>query len=786
MPIYTQNKFKRSHAHQGPVFPQWVHDYLATGAPKGQRNPTLFAVSCQFRDAGISIDEAKPRLVARALADGLSEFEAIKAIGSAYAGDVRSPLGSNGANATAGPASNGTTNRSAPPPTPPPQQQQSTAPPPHPVPLPPPMPDGFRLLLEICFLPGEFVAIGEGSRSQNGNLEIDKGSTLPRERWIELALKKPLSAIRRTLEGVFVRVNPMKSGCGNDKDVTAFRHLLIEFDWDSNHHRIPKEIQYAYFLNSGLPISAITDSGNKSLQALVRLDAPDEKEYKRRREIVWKLFESQDGFDRSVGNPARYSRCPGVERNLYDDVDETKPTGKTGHQELLRVKVGAKSWDEWEAAQQAGDYTEAELDELTKQDLEYYRRGTPSLPKAMADEAFYGIAGEIVRLIEVQSEASREGILAQILVGLGNILGRGVRIKQSAWHFLNEFVVLVGKTSFGRKGTSWNTAQDLFEVLDPDWVSNRVIDGFQSGEAIVHEVRDPGVILTRKGKANDPGVTDKRLQIFEEEFGRFLMVAGRQGNTLSEITRRAWDARKQLNTKGKISPEKATEPHISLIGHVTRNELLKSIKELENQNGFSNRILWVATHRAKIVSNPDSIDWETDQPVIIQRLKDVIQTMSIRRELHWSPAGKAAWNAYYHSLKSSGSGVVGAIIGRSVAHVLRLTMIYTALDHSTLMEPPHLEAAKAFWTYCVRTARWLFGETTGDKNADRIYWALSHEPNGMTQTEISKFVFSRNTPSIDIEQSLGVLLDAELVTMKMEGTSKTQRPTKRWFAVDSQ
>ena len=96
----------------------------------------------------------------------------------------------------------------------------------------------------------------------------------------------------------------------------------------------------------------------------------------------------------------------------------------------------------------------------------------------------------------------------------------------------------------------------MFEVLDPDWVSNRVIDGFQSGEAIVHEVRDPGVIVSRKGKTIDPGVTDKRLQIFEEEFGRFLMVAGRQGNTLSEITRRAWDARKWLNTKGKISPEK--------------------------------------------------------------------------------------------------------------------------------------------------------------------------------------------------------------------------------------
>ena len=36
--------------------------------------------------------------------------------------------------------------------------------------------------------------------------------------------------------------------------------------------------------------------------------------------------------------------------------------------------------------QSSGDYTEAELDELTKKDLEYYRRGAPALPKSMADE----------------------------------------------------------------------------------------------------------------------------------------------------------------------------------------------------------------------------------------------------------------------------------------------------------------------------------------------------------------------------------------------------------------
>jgi hypothetical protein len=59
---------------------------------------------------------------------------------------------------------------------------------------------------------------------------------------------------------------------------------------------------------------------------------------------------------------------------------------------------------------------------------------------------------------------------------------------------------------------------------------------------------------------------------------------------------------------------------------------------------------------------------------------------------------------------------------------------------------------------------------------------LIHEPKGMTQTAISNFVFGRNTPSIVIEQAFSLLLQFELVTMKMESVPNTTKPTKRWFA----
>src|SRR5450432_2600811 len=121
---------------------------------------------------------------------------------------------------------------------------------------------------------------------------------------------------------------------------------------------------------------------------------------------------------------------------------------------------------------------------------------------------------------------------------------------------------------------------------------------------------------------------------------------------------------------------------------------------------------------------PPWINWRKDHPAILDRLNTIINDLgpaAPKRELHWSDQGKKDWCEFYNSIKSSGSGVVGAIVARTDAHVLRLTMHFTVLDGSALMEPLHLKAAIAFWQYCERSASWIFGQKTGDKAADKIY-----------------------------------------------------------------
>jgi hypothetical protein len=92
----------------------------------------------------------------------------------------------------------------------------------------------------------------------------------------------------------------------------------------------------------------------------------------------------------------------------------------------------------------------------------------------MAQPAFYGLAGQIVDHIYPHSEASREALLLQLLVGLGSVIGSGPHRKQSGEHRLNEFLVVVGSTSFGRKGTSWNPIENLLALVDPIWFRDRI------------------------------------------------------------------------------------------------------------------------------------------------------------------------------------------------------------------------------------------------------------------------------------------------------------------------
>jgi hypothetical protein len=364
----------------------------------------------------------------------------------------------------------------------------------------------------------------------------------------------------------------------------------------------------------------------------------------------------------------------------------------------------------------------------------------PAWPEPLGDEAFHGLAGRIVRLIEPASEADPAALLVQIIVALGNAAGRGAHLViESDHHRGNEFVVLVGRSSKARKGTSWGRVSRLFERAAEQWAADRVQTGLSSGERLIYAVRDP---VTKREKVSqgpgkppvyaeveaDPGIADKRLLIHEPEFANVLKQTERQGNTLSAVLRLAWDGR-DLRTLTKNSPTRATGAHVSLVGHITADELRRYLTVTESANGFGNRHLFVCVDRSKVLPEGGRVDpgqWQA----LVQEAAEALEFAGRVGEVRRDDEARALWCEIYGELSEGKPGLAGAHLARGEAHVMRLALLYALLDRSPAIRAEHLLAALALWDYCERSVRFVFGDSLGDPVADELQRLLQASPKG--------------------------------------------------------
>jgi hypothetical protein len=405
-------------------------------------------------------------------------------------------------------------------------------------------------------------------------------------------------------------------------------------------------------------------------------------------------------------------------------------------------------------------------------------------PDPPGDVAFHGLAGEAVQLIEPSSEADPLGVLLQFLIGFGNAVGPGLSVLADGHHHhANEFVVTVGDTSRARKGTAYRRVRPILAHADTAWADSKITGGLSSGEGLIWEIRDEIRGTDRKtGETivTDPGVDDKRVLVVEQEFGSVLRVLAREGNTLSGVLRLGWDS-DNLRTMTKHSPARASNPHVSLIGHTTAEELTRYLSHVEIFNGLGNRILWACVRRSKCLPfggsiNPDRIAG------LGNRLALALDDARTCGLMDWTPTGKTLWETEYGRLTEDRPGLWGAITSRAEAHVLRLGLIFAALDRSDTIADTHVLAALELWRFCDRSAAYLFGGSLGDPDADAVLDALRARPEGMTRTEIRREVFQGHKPSEEITRALSLLLRFKLVRQE-EPEQTGGRPTERWHAV---
>lgn len=415
------------------------------------------------------------------------------------------------------------------------------------------------------------------------------------------------------------------------------------------------------------------------------------------------------------------------------------------------------------------------------------KRATP-WPKPLSSKAFYGLAGDAVRIIEPQTEADPAVLLVQILITFGSVVGSRAHFEvEAAKHGTNLFGLIVGRTSKARKGTAWAHVLRIFREVEPDWYGNCLASGLSSGEGVIWAVRDP--IEKRKGpKRNrksgeretvieDPGVDDKRLMIFEAEFAGPLRVQRREGNTLSAQLRQAWDSG-NLRVLTKNAPVQATDAHISIVGHITQEELRRELTATDEANGYANRFLVVCSKRSKFLPLGGNVRAEVLADLTAKFRRAARYARRVR-QLKFTDKARRRWFRVYPELTADVPGLLGAIISRAEAQVIRLAVVYALLDSSQFIDKKHLRAALGVWRYCADSARYIFGDALGDRLADELLSALRKESKGLTRNQIRE-LFSRNRTESEITRALNALRECDLARCEVEETGG--RPAERWFA----
>ncbi len=409
------------------------------------------------------------------------------------------------------------------------------------------------------------------------------------------------------------------------------------------------------------------------------------------------------------------------------------------------------------------------------------RDAEPTWP-AMEAAAYRGVFGQIVETVDPHTEGDPVAVLASALVSFGNAAGRGPYVQIGATkHRTNLFFGHVGETSKGRKGSARNPVKDVMHTADRHWTENRILSGLSSGEGLISEVRDPVEVPDKDGKMQitDPGVKDKRLLVMEGELSQALKVMKREGNTLSPVMRNAWDG-ENLRTMVKHSPHRATNPHISVSGDITLAELERHLTETEMANGLANRFIWLLVRRSK--SLPFGGEWHTANLAPLSRaIVGALQFADQDLHMAWAEDARPLWRKAYEVLAEDRPGMFGAVTARAEAQTLRLSMLYALADCSQEIHRGHVESALAVWEYAEKSALYIFGNLTGDPDADKVRAALKTTDEGMTRTEVSG-LFGRNKSREELDRIRAALLKADKIAVSWSTEDGSKKPVERWHA----
>ena len=256
------------------------------------------------------------------------------------------------------------------------------------------------LYLQTLFEPGDYVGY-----VTNDAWQTDDGRWVPSKGVFYRTAEELIASLHRYPDdlgatvgdwkpeaGAWIHFNALDGEGVRNENVTSYKFALVESD------TMPIDEQISMYRKLELPIAALVHSGHKSVHAIVRVDAENHEEYRKRVTFLYDFLAAHGvKVDTQNRNPSRLSRMPGVTRG-----------GKK--QKLLGVNIGRTSWLDWM------DYVEGATDEMPSMaPLSDFAANPPVLPEEL-------IQGVLRRghkmLISGSSKAGKSFLLMELCISI--------------------------------------------------------------------------------------------------------------------------------------------------------------------------------------------------------------------------------------------------------------------------------------------------------------------------------------------------------------------------------
>lgn len=408
-------------------------------------------------------------------------------------------------------------------------------------------------------------------------------------------------------------------------------------------------------------------------------------------------------------------------------------------EEEQAVIVDLDELDEMETETQPGaESSPYEHDDMIEASALEPAQAWPEFTESCLD---HHLLGEVMREIMPYTEADPMAVAVNFLSMIGSVCGRSPHVRVGSWKLhANLFFVTAAETT-GRKGTATRDVLAIMDGVDPDWRSNGYVQGVNSGEALVHRVRD--ATYNKDGEVKDEGVSDKRSFVMSEELSSVFKVSERSGSILTEMVRVCYDAPEKLSINNKNTPTTATGALITVAGHVTPQSLhgLADVN-LDVCGGTLNRFVWVLAKNSKFV--PFGTVMPAKRLAALQtKVKAAVALASSIGEVKPSKEARQLVDDYRRRVEFRPErGLYAYVTARAPTNMVKIALVLALTRGSRTIEVEDVQAAIGISDYALASAKYLFTADSGDTAAEirsrQVMTFLEGFPEGVSLTTVAR------------------------------------------------